>query len=60
MGHEKTPPQLPQVRDEAGDTPRWVPVLGALLFVAAAGAIVLRHTAFNDAGEAQDAAQVAE
>ena len=47
MGHANTPPQLPQVRDEAGDTPRWVPVLGVLLFVAAAAAIVLRHTAFQ-------------
>jgi hypothetical protein len=48
MGHENTPPQLPEVRDEAGDTPRWVPVLGALLFVIAAAAIVVRHTAFGD------------
>ena len=48
MGHGNTPPQLPQVRDEAGDTPRWVPVLGALLFVIAAAAIVVRHTAFKD------------
>jgi hypothetical protein len=52
MGHANTPPQLPEVRDEAGDTPRWVPVLGALLFVIAAAAIVVRHTAFKDADEA--------
>jgi hypothetical protein len=48
MGHANTPPQLPEVRDEAGNTPRWVPVLGALLFVIAAAAIVVRHTAFKD------------
>lgn len=54
MGHENTPPQLPEIRDEAGDTPRWVPVLGALLFVIAAAAIVVHHTAFKDDSEHAD------
>jgi hypothetical protein len=60
MGHANTPPQLPEVRDEAGDTPRWVPVLGALLFVIAAAAIVVRHTAFDDDdSETADSAEAA-
>jgi hypothetical protein len=44
MGHANTPPQLPEVRDEAGDTPRWVPVLGVLLFALATLTIVICHT----------------
>ena len=33
MSHPKTPPSLPTVVDEAGDSPSWVPALGLLLFV---------------------------
>ena len=44
MGHAETPPQLPEVTDEAGNTPRWVPLLGAGLFALAILAIVLHHT----------------
>jgi len=33
MSHPKTPPSLPTVVDEAGDSPNWVPALGLLLFV---------------------------
>ncbi|HEX5659217.1 MAG TPA: hypothetical protein VFX59_18615 [Polyangiales bacterium] len=33
MSHAHTPPELPDVTDEAGDTPSWVPLIGALLFV---------------------------
>lgn len=57
MGHGNTPPQLPRVRDEAGDTPRWVPVLGALLFVIAIAAIVVRHTALDEDSDHADSAQ---
>jgi hypothetical protein len=32
MSHAHTPPQLPDVTDEAGETPSWVPVLGVVLF----------------------------
>ena len=32
MSHAHTPPQLPDVTDEAGDTPGWVPIFGVLLF----------------------------
>jgi hypothetical protein len=45
MGHGNTPPQLPEITDEAGNTPRWVPLLGALLFLASIGAIVVCHGA---------------
>ena len=34
MSHADHPPELPEITDEAGDTPAWVPVLGLLLFVA--------------------------
>jgi hypothetical protein len=53
MGHAETPPQLPEVTDEAGNTPRWVPLLGAGLFALAILAIVLHHTGN---GEAETAA----
>lgn len=54
MGHAHTPPELPEITDEAGDTPRWVPVLGLVLFVLSAGAIVWCHTACDaDQGSAQ-------
>lgn len=45
MGHAHTPPELPEVSDEAGDTPRWVPLLGLVLFVLSAGAIWYCHAA---------------
>ncbi|MFW6052102.1 MAG: hypothetical protein ACODAU_13070, partial [Myxococcota bacterium] len=32
--HGPAPPGLPEIRDEAGDTPRWVPMLGLGLLVA--------------------------
>jgi hypothetical protein len=37
MSHAHTPPQLPDVTDEAGDTPGWVPVLGVALFLSLVG-----------------------
>lgn len=33
MSHAHTPPELPEVTDEAGDTPSWIPLLGAVIFV---------------------------
>jgi protein-S-isoprenylcysteine O-methyltransferase Ste14 len=33
MSHPHHAPELPEVIDEAGDTPGWVPVLGVVLFV---------------------------
>ncbi len=32
--HSHTPPIIPVVTDEAGDSPAWVPALGAALFAA--------------------------
>jgi hypothetical protein len=34
MSHADHPPALPEITDEAGETPRWVPLLGLVLFVA--------------------------
>lgn len=48
MGHAHTPPELPEISDEAGDTPRWVPLLGLLLFALSAGGIVWWHAACSD------------
>ena len=43
MGHANTPPQLPEVTDEAGNTPRWVPLLGLILLLASVAAIIVCH-----------------
>ena len=50
MSHPHTPPQLPDVTDEAGETPRWVPVLGVALFVLMVAYIWWAH---HDAEQAQ-------
>jgi hypothetical protein len=52
MGHAETPPQLPEITDEAGNTPRWVPLLGAGLFALAILAIVLQHSGSGNDSEA--------
>jgi hypothetical protein len=54
MGHANTPPQLPEVTDEAGNTPRWVPLLGLILLLASVAAIVVCH---GDREESQADAQ---
>jgi hypothetical protein len=51
MGHANTPPQLPEITDEAGNTPRWVPLLGAILFLASVAAIVVCHGGCGDKAE---------
>jgi hypothetical protein len=43
MGHANTPPQLPEVIDEAGNTPGWVPLLGLILLLVSVAAIVVCH-----------------
>jgi hypothetical protein len=48
MGHESTPPELPEIRDEAANSPRWLPWLGIGLFVLFAGWLVLTHTVLHD------------
>lgn len=46
MGHANTPPQLPEVTDEAADSPKWLPALGAGLF-AVAVVLILLATRFD-------------
>ena len=63
MSHAKTPPTLPTVVDEAGDSPNWVPALGFALFALVSLMIGVRlyfaqNTAADQAAEA--AAVVAE
>jgi hypothetical protein len=55
MGHADTPPQLPEVSDEAGNTPRWVPLLGVVLFLLSVAAIVVCHGGSEDAASAAEA-----
>jgi len=43
MSHSKAPPQLPDVVDEAGATPSWVPLLGFGLLCLFALVIALRQ-----------------
>lgn len=52
MGHANTPPELPEVTDEAGNTPRWVPLLGLVLLLASVAAIVVCHGGEESAGDA--------
>ncbi|MEO0325227.1 MAG: hypothetical protein AAF447_19880, partial [Myxococcota bacterium] len=49
------PPALPEVHDEAGDTPLWLPALGAAL-LAAVGLFLIFRAAFADAAELSDTA----
>jgi hypothetical protein len=54
MGHAHSAPELPEVTDEAPATPKWVPLLGAALFVLAVVGIVVSH------GETDASADTAE
>jgi hypothetical protein len=56
MGHAETPPQLPEITDEAANTPRWVPLLGIVLFALSIAAIVVCHTGAEGNEAAQDEA----
>lgn len=63
MSHAKTPPTLPTIVDEAGDSPNWVPVLGLALFGLVSLLIGIRvYFAENAAADhaAEPAAVVAE
>jgi protein-S-isoprenylcysteine O-methyltransferase Ste14 len=58
MSHAETPPELPEITDEAGDTPSWVPLLGVVLFVLTAlyiGWQHRQHEAAEDGSSAQQA-----
>jgi hypothetical protein len=50
MGHAEAP-QIPEVTDEAGDSPKWVPRLGVGLFVLAVALILLAHRSSESAGD---------
>jgi hypothetical protein len=52
MSHAHTPPELPEITDEAGETPRWVPMLGAALFALAVALIWWSHRQHDAAAEA--------
>ena len=65
MPASNPPPALPEVYDEAGDSPRWVPALGAGLFILFAVAFATRvmthpSTPPTAAPEAQPTEQAAE
>jgi hypothetical protein len=58
MGHAHTPPELPEITDEAGETPKWVPWLGVALFALGAGYVALCHGGHACSAEAAaDSAQ---
>ncbi|NOY94234.1 MAG: hypothetical protein GXP55_23905 [Deltaproteobacteria bacterium] len=57
--HEPHAPTLPEVKDEAGDTPTWVPILGIVLLSLFALMAVLHPTEHQVTMEQGGAAQVA-
>jgi hypothetical protein len=60
MSHEKNPPTLPKVVDEASDTKAWVPILGLGLLATVAITVALRFAIADNAGtDAKDGAQAA-
>ncbi len=57
MGHAHTPPELPEISDEAGDSPKWLPWAGVALFAPGIGWIAVCHVGHADeAGSEADAA----
>jgi hypothetical protein len=46
--HHDGPPTLPEIVDEAGDTPTWVPILGIALFALIAVMFVAREQMKTD------------
>ncbi|MFT3921413.1 MAG: hypothetical protein QM778_02640 [Myxococcales bacterium] len=51
MGHAHTPPELPEITDEAGDSPKWLPWLGVALFALGIGGIAVCHSQHADASD---------
>jgi hypothetical protein len=65
MPPSNPPPALPEVYDEAGDSPRWVPALGAGLFIMFVAVFATRvltqpHTPPTAAPDAQPTEQPAD
>ncbi|HET6336428.1 MAG TPA: hypothetical protein VFG30_24565 [Polyangiales bacterium] len=62
MSHDKHGPSLPEIKDEAADTPAWVPALGLGLFALITIVVAIRlawveaNPVAVDAGAAQAAA----
>lgn len=48
MSASKEPPRLPEVQDEAGNTPSWVPLLGLGLLCLVALLIAARQAVHKD------------
>lgn len=48
MSASKEPPRLPEIQDEAGDTPSWVPLLGLGLLCLVALLIAARQAVHKD------------
>lgn len=61
MSHDQHAPRLPEIKDEAADTPAWVPALGLGLFALITIVIAIRlaymqaNPVADDAGAAQAA-----
>lgn len=54
------PGELPPVRDEAADTPLWLPVLGLCFLVLGAFALIWQSTNAADEGRVEEEAPAAE
>jgi hypothetical protein len=58
MSHANTPPTLPTVVDEAGDSPTWVPVLGLALFALVGLLVAIRLAGEESTQRAEDTVQL--
>lgn len=59
MSESKEPPRLPDVVDEAGPSPRWLPWLGVGLFCLVAALIAARQVVSDRAAAGDEPAEVA-
>lgn len=55
-GHAHPPPGIPEVKDEAGDTPPWVPKVGVVVVLALAALIAYALYPLNAATDEAPAA----
>ncbi len=58
--HHDGPPGLPEITDEAGDSPKWLPLLGLGLFALVAVLVVARSQAKDGPEPAAAEAAVAD
>ena len=56
MSHSNQPPGLPEIVDEAADTPAWIPIVGLLLLALFALLFVVTQAHDNGDDTAQPAA----